>query len=99
VWICSYIDEFVSGGPKNYVFSVISPLTGKRTYKCKVKCITLNYDSSKVVNFAALKSMITENSDPVHVHTPKKIKRKHGCVVVSAPERKEDKVVFKNAGL
>jgi hypothetical protein len=94
-----YIDEFVSGGPKNYAFSVMSPVTGKRTYNCKVKGITLNYNSSKVVNFAALKSMITENSNPVYVRTPKKIKRKHGCIVVSASERKEYKVVFKKRRL
>jgi hypothetical protein len=43
--------------------------------------------------------MITENSDPVHVHTPKEIKRKHGCVVVSASERKEYRVVFKKRRL
>jgi hypothetical protein len=54
----SYIDEFISGGPKNYAFSVICLSTGKRTCKCKVKCITLNYDTSKVVNFNTLKTMI-----------------------------------------
>jgi hypothetical protein len=31
----SFIDEFVSGVPKNYVFPVICPSTGKRTNKCK----------------------------------------------------------------
>ena len=46
----SYIEEFVSGGPKNYAFSVTSPTTGKRTTRCKVKGITLNYDNSRVVN-------------------------------------------------
>jgi hypothetical protein len=91
----SYIDEFVSGGPKNCAISVISPSNGKRTYKCKVKGITLNYDSSKVVNFNTLKTMIIENSDPVHVHNTKKIKRKHECIRVSEPESKEYKFVFK----
>jgi len=38
----SYIDEFVSGGPKNYAFSVLCPTTGKRTTRCKVKGINLN---------------------------------------------------------
>ena len=33
----SLIDEFVSGAPKNYAFSVICLSTGKRTTKCKVK--------------------------------------------------------------
>jgi hypothetical protein len=64
-----------------------------------VKGITINYDFSKVVNFAALKSMIIENSEPVHVHNPKKIKRKHGCVVVTEPESNEYKVVFKKRRL
>jgi hypothetical protein len=43
----SFIEEFVSGGPKNYAFMVICPATGKR----KVKGITLNYNNSEVVNF------------------------------------------------
>jgi hypothetical protein len=95
----SYIDEFVSGGPKNYAFSIICPSTGKRTYKCKVKRINLNYENSKVVNFTTLKNMIYEIAPPVHVHNPKKIKRKHGCVVVTEPESKEYKVVFKKRRL
>jgi hypothetical protein len=68
----SYIDEFVCGA-----FSVICPSTCERTYICKVKGITLTYESSKVVNLITLKSMIHENTAPVHVHNPKKIKRKH----------------------
>ena len=38
--------------------------------------------------------MILEDAPPVHVHNPK-IKRKHGGIVVSEPETKEHKVVFK----
>ena len=85
----------VSGGPKNYAFSVICPSTGKRTNKCKVKGITLNYQNSKVVNFTSLRNMILEDAPPVHVENPKKIKRKHGGIVVSELETKEYKVVFK----
>jgi len=44
----SFIDEFVSGGPKSYAFSVICPSTGKPTTKCQVKGITLNYENSKL---------------------------------------------------
>jgi len=47
----SFIEEFVSGGPKNYAFSVFCPSTGQRTTKCKLKGINLNYENSKVVNF------------------------------------------------
>jgi len=95
----SFIDEFVLGGPKNYAFLVICPSTGKRTNKCKVKGITLNYQNSKVVKFTSLRNMILEDAPPVHVHNAKKIKRKHGGVVVSEPETKEYKVVFKKRRL
>jgi hypothetical protein len=47
----SYIHEFVSGGPKNFAFSVFCPSTQKRTIKCKAKGIAFNYKSSKIVNF------------------------------------------------
>ena len=70
----SFIQEFVSGGPKNYVFSVFCSSTGKRATKCKVKGITLNYKNSKVLNFTALRNVILENAAPAHVHNPKKIK-------------------------
>jgi hypothetical protein len=95
----SYIEEFVSGGPKNCAFSVICPSTGKRTYKWKVKVITLYYENSKVVNFHTIKSMIHEITRPVHEHNPKKIKRKQGCIVVTRQESKEYKFVFKKRRL
>jgi hypothetical protein len=90
----SYIEEFVSGGPKNYAFSIFCAATGKRATECKVKGITLNYDNSKVVNFTSLRKMILEDNSPLHVHNPKKIKRNHGGVVVSEPERKGYKVAL-----
>ena len=77
---------------------VFCPATGKRTSKCKVKGITLNYNNSEV-NFNSLRSMILEDDTPLHVHNPKKIKRKHCGVVVSEPETKEYKVVFKKRRL
>ena len=79
-------------------FSVY-PFTGKRTTKCKVKRITLNYDNSKAVIITSLRNMILEDNTQLHVHNLRKIKRKHGGVVVSEPERKEYKVVFKNQRL
>ena len=91
----SYIEQFVSGGTKNYAFSEFSLSTGKRTTKCKVKGMTLNNDNSKVVIFNSLRNMILEDKTLLHVHNPRKIKRKHGGIVVSEPEKKEFKVVFK----
>ena len=52
-----------------------------------------------VVNFTSLRNMILEDNTPLHVYNPKKIKRKHCGVVVSEPETKEYKVVFKKRRL
>jgi hypothetical protein len=38
-----HIDEFVSGGPKNYAYRTINPATGEQDTVCNVRCITLNY--------------------------------------------------------
>jgi hypothetical protein len=43
--------------------------------------------------------MILEDATALHVHNPKKIKRKHGGVVVSEAETKEYKVFFKKRRL
>jgi len=58
-----------------------------------VKSVTLNYE--KAVKFTALRNMILEDDTPLHVHIPRKIKRKHRGVIVSEPETKEYKVFFK----
>ena len=57
--------------------------------------INFNYENSKVVNFTARRRMILEDDTPLHVHNHKKIKRKHGGVVVCESEKKEYNVVFK----
>ena len=64
-----------------------------------MKGTTLNYENSRVVNFTSLRNMILEDDTPLHVHNPRKIKRKHGDVVVSEPEKKKYKVVFKKRRL
>jgi len=75
---------------------VFTPARGKHTSKCKVKGMTLNYENSNVVNFTTLKKMILDDYKPVHVHNPKKTKRKHVGIIVSQLETKEYKVAFKN---
>jgi hypothetical protein len=52
--IREYIEEFVSGGPKNYTYRVVSVRVATKTV-CKVRGITLNYSASKMVNFDAIK--------------------------------------------
>ena len=81
------------------MFSAFCPSTGKRATKCKVKGITFNYENSKAVNFTAVRNMVLQNAVPMHFYDPKKIKRIQGVVVVSEPETKEYKVVFKKRRL
>jgi len=47
---------FVSGGPKNYAYRLISNEDAKTA--CNVRGITLNYHSSKVVNFEVIRVTI-----------------------------------------
>ena len=91
----SFIQEFASGGPKNYAFSYFCPSTQKCTTKCKVKGITWNYENSKVLNFITFWDIIFKDATPVQVHNPLKITRKQGGVMVSEPETKEYNDVFK----
>ena len=75
-----YIDEFVSGGPKNYAYRVVNRTDSTKTSKtvCKVRGITLNYSTSQLVNFDVIRDMILNGrpDEVVKVHTDKKIKRK-----------------------
>ena len=89
------MEEFLLGGTTNYAFSLFSPSRGKLTTKCKLKGITLNYENSIAVNFTSLKNRILEDDTPMHVHNPRNINRKHSCVFVSEPEKKEYNIVFK----
>ena len=94
-----FTQEFVSNGPKNYAFSVYCPSTGKHETKCKVKRINSNYENANIVNLTTLRNIILKDTTPAHEHNAKKIKRKHGGVVVSEPETKEYKVVVKKGRL
>jgi hypothetical protein len=100
-----YIDEFVSGGPKNYAYRICDSNT-KQTINivCKVRGITLNYSTCKQVNFDVIRNMILggEDVEPVTVHMKKKIKRKRrqgeGSCVVTEPEDKMYRVSLSVAG-
>jgi hypothetical protein len=46
-----YIEEFESGGPKNYAYVTVGPVAVFRRTVCKVRGITLNYAVSQLVNF------------------------------------------------
>jgi len=94
-----YIFEFVSGGPKNYAYTVIGTVTGRAATVCKDRGITLNYNAKQLVNFDVIKAMILGTGEPtVTVHTEKKIKRKRNggrtVAIVTEPEDKMYRFTF-----
>jgi hypothetical protein len=94
-----YIEEFVSGGPKNYAYVMVDPVKTCRKTVCKVRGITLNYAVSQLVNFDLIKNMVlnADETATVNVHTDKKIKRKRqggGFHIVTEPEDKVYRVSF-----
>ena len=88
-----FIEEFVSGGPKNYAYKVVNTRTHERKTICKIKGITLNYNASQLVNFEVIRDIILKEGPVVTVHNAKKIKRKRkGGGVVSIITEPEDKI-------
>ena len=71
-----YIEEFVSGGPKNNAYRIVDPVTRNHETACKVRGITLNYSVSQMVNFDVMNVMIWRGDDTetVTVHSERKIK-------------------------
>jgi hypothetical protein len=66
-----YIEEFVSGGPKNYAYVTVSLVAGCRKTVCKVRGITLNYTASQLVHFDLIKEMVLDAaSQPQEPYTP-----------------------------
>ena len=103
------ISEFVSGGPKNYAFRVLDTVTGMvEITVCKFGGITLNYNTSRLVNFEVIRDRILgtgEEPTVVNIHTEKKIKCKRkgggGTVsIVTEPEEKQYRIsIFKRRRL
>ena len=50
-----YIEEIVSGWPKNYAYKTVDPVTSGRKTVCLVRKITVNYSAAKLVNFGVIK--------------------------------------------
>lgn len=53
----SYIESFVSGGPKFYAY-VVCTAEGRTHKICKIKGTTSNYKNSLVVNFNSIRKLI-----------------------------------------
>ncbi|KAG5889398.1 hypothetical protein JTB14_018272 [Gonioctena quinquepunctata] len=63
----SYITEFVSGGPKNYSYTLWSTKDQEHKTVCKVKGISLNHSASQLINFDVIKDMVLTPCDPIYI--------------------------------
>lgn len=90
----SYIDSFVSGGPKNYAYRVRVGGGEETATVCKVKGINLNFENSKKVNFNKIKEMVLDPSPTQVVLHGTKICRTKTHDVVTRPDKKTYRIVY-----
>ena len=92
------IEELFIGRPKIYAYKVVDTGTGERKTVCKVRRITLNYKTSRLVKFDVISDMILKEGPVVTVHTEHKVqrKRKRGGIVpiITEPEDKMYRISF-----
>jgi G:T-mismatch repair DNA endonuclease (very short patch repair protein) len=88
----AYIEEFVSGGPKNYAYHTS---TGNEV--CKVRGFTLNYKNSQLINFESVRDMILSQdyTNSITTTNPHKICRnKQSRTIFNREEKKNYGVVY-----
>ena len=87
--------QFVTGGPKNYAFTLEKPNKKGQTSICKVRGITLNYKNMLDINFGTVAHMVKENREKgcIQVVDNNKICRTNG-VLVTRTEAKDYRIVF-----
>lgn len=89
----SYIAEFCSGGPKTYGYRVFSTDTDEYKEVCKIKGLTLNLSTSRILNFISLKAMIqNENETPSMEIIESRIRRTGDRDIVTVIEKKNFKI-------
>jgi hypothetical protein len=92
----SFIDIFVSGGPKNYAYRVCvnGVVGGVHKFVCKVKGISLNHTNSQVVNFEVLRDMVTNGTPDVVLLRGSRICRNKKMDVFTRPDKKTYRVNY-----
>ncbi|XP_054291039.1 uncharacterized protein LOC129005984 [Macrosteles quadrilineatus] len=88
----SYITEFVSGGPKTYAYLVWSTNQQKFIPVCKIKGLTLNIKTSKILNFGKLKEMVLSEASKIVEIDEHRIRRTKYRDIVTTDEVKQFKV-------
>ena len=90
----SYIEEFCSGGSKNYAYRVFETKTQTYSTVCKVRGISLNLRHRQVVNFESLKSMVCGKQEANVITNPRRIARTNQGQLITRTEKKIHRVVF-----
>ena len=98
------ISEYACGGPRNYAYRVLNTGDGREKTVYKIRGITLNYNTMKMVNFGVVRDMIMGDEPPViNVHSENKIKRKRKrggtMTIVTEPETRQRNIVFQEAAV
>ena len=90
------ITSFVTGGPKNYAYTLLKPAMNGNSTVCKVRGITLNFKNCMDINFNTVKDMVTgRGSKCVTVTDEHKIARNPTTGdVITKRECKDYKIVF-----
>ena len=93
----AYIDEFVSGGPKNYAFKVT--IDGDQIVKnvVKIRGVSLNYLAKEIVNFDEIKDMVfkyAKGDRVVKVVNETKILRNNNRCIYTGRRDKDYRIVY-----
>ena len=90
----SFITEFVSGGPKNYAYSVKSTLNqaDNNNIVCKVKGIRLDYRASKLVNLKSMRDLILKDENDAIELASNNIRRTPYHDVITRTETKQYRI-------
>jgi len=62
-----FIEEFVSAGPTNYAYKTVHTPKGERKAVFKIRAITMNYSTTKLVEFEVIKEMVLKRTEMRHV--------------------------------
>ncbi|XP_033756183.1 probable DNA polymerase [Pecten maximus] len=89
------IVNFVTGGPKNYAYTLSKPNKDGEMSCCKVRGITLNYKNSLEINYDTVKDMVCGKKKKVTVCDELKTCRdKQSCNLLTTLENKDYQIVF-----
>jgi len=93
------IEEFVSGGPKNYGYKICSSKRKKPTYVIKVRGITLSQSTCKRINFKTMRKFVMDyvkkdKQNEIHVVSNKIDRKRKLHQIVTRPATKKFRIVY-----